>query len=87
MALNPENVPASLRKLIPLAEKFGISDDLDREILVRASSAHDIELLKKAIIDHDDELDLWLVGEEASSSNPSDEYVAFSAMRMAADYA
>jgi hypothetical protein len=37
------------------------------------------------IIDVDDALDEWFAGPEADDPHPSDEYVAFSAMRMVAD--
>lgn len=38
-----------------------------------------------AINRYEDELDDWLAGPEADSPAPSAEYIAFSAMRMAAD--
>jgi hypothetical protein len=34
----------------------------------------------------DDYLDAWLAGHEATAPAPSAEYIAFSAMRMAADF-
>ncbi|MDH3523869.1 MAG: hypothetical protein OES32_09810 [Acidobacteriota bacterium] len=85
--LNPENVPAGLRHLIPLAERFGILDDLDRENLVMSCAPKELEELKKAIEMHDDLLDLWLAGREAAGPEWSEEYLSFSAMRLAADLA
>jgi hypothetical protein len=38
------------------------------------------------VSDIDDQLDDWLAGDEAKSDSPSAEYIAFSAMRMAADF-
>jgi hypothetical protein len=85
--LDPMRVPATLRPLIPLAERFGVADDLVRERAIRAASSQERYDLVAAVRENDDALDSWLAGPEASGPNFSDEYVAFSAMRMAADYA
>lgn len=85
--LDSSQVPAGLRHLIPLAERYGITDDFDREALVTASSPEEIAALKAVVARHDDELDDWLAGPEADEPPYSDEYLAFSAMRMAADFA
>jgi hypothetical protein len=85
--LDPEKVPPGLRHLIPLAERFGIADDRDRDRLVRASSPEVLADLKRLVERHDDDLDDWLAGPEADGPEFSEEYVAFSAMRMAADFA
>ncbi|MBO0699086.1 MAG: hypothetical protein J2P46_11885 [Zavarzinella sp.] len=85
--LDPDKVPLGLRHLIPLAQRYGITDDLDRERLVRASSPEQIADLKAAIARHDDEMDEWLAGPEADEPPFTMEYLAFSAMRMAADFA
>ena len=83
--IDPDRVPAVLHALIPYAEFWGIADDWARENIT-AKAPHDIqEDLKEAIASFDDELDDWLAGAEADSPSPSQEYVAFSAMRMAAD--
>jgi len=42
--------------------------------------------LKATIMEFDHSLDDWLAGPEADSPTPSKEYIAFSAMRMAAYY-
>jgi hypothetical protein len=83
--LSAEKVPDSLRGLIPLAEKWGISDDMFRADALRRASPSDIAELKRIIAEHDDLLDDWLAGPEAQDPNPSKEYLAFSNMRMAAD--
>ena len=80
------DVPKNLRDLIPYASFWGLADDLEREQLAEKAPEHLKKSLQKLIADNDDALDDWLAGEEASSPNPSDAYVAFSAMRMAADY-
>jgi len=85
--LNPSRIPEELHGLITLAEKFGVSDDCTRERLVKNSSASEIRELKSAICANEDALDNWLAGPEAQGSVFSDEYIAFSAMRMATDYA
>lgn len=85
--LDPRRVPEGLRTLIPLAECFGIADDVARERLVRAASAQERDALIAAVRNNEDALDSWLAGPEASRTEFSDEYIAFTAMRMAADYA
>ncbi|AMR67884.1 hypothetical protein [Aquipseudomonas alcaligenes] len=85
--INRNRVPAELHQLLPLAEKFGVADDLLRENLVKASSAEEIKELKSRVFAFEDALDKWLAGAEAEGPEFSVEYIAFSAMRMAADYA
>ncbi|MBR7745779.1 hypothetical protein [Undibacterium baiyunense] len=86
MKLNTEHIPESLRVLIPLAERWGISDDSKRIKLIERANVADRVELKTIIGKYDDELDKWLADAEASGSEFSNEYIAFSAMRMAADY-
>lgn len=83
--LHPKRVPEALRALIPLAEKFGISDDLIRDDLFAKTPKRELSKLKKTLAEHDDLLDEWLAGPEADGPEFSDEYVAFSAMRMGVD--
>jgi hypothetical protein len=85
--LDPLRVPERLRPLMSFAERFGVADDVARERLVRAASSQDRDALVAAVRENDDVLDSWLAGPEASGPDFSDEYIAFSAMRMAADYA
>jgi hypothetical protein len=85
--LNPGNVPEGLRHLIPYAELWGVGDDLIRDDMVRSAPKEAIDELKRIVEDHDDLLDEWLAGPEADSADPSPEYLAFSAMRMASDFA
>jgi hypothetical protein len=87
LVVNLKNVPSELHYLIPLARYFGIPDDYAREAKVKSASPEMLEQLREAILKHNDVLDAWLAGLEASGPNFSDEYVMFSAMRMAADYA
>ena len=84
--VDPRNVPRGLRPFIPYAQLWGISDDYDREQFVMTAPKIATEDLVAIVRSIDDELDEWLAGEEALSDSPSNEYVAFSAMRMAADF-
>lgn len=85
--LHPENVPEPLRHLIPLAELWGVSDDLIRADMVRKAPRAAVDDLRRIIEEHDDVLDDWLAGPEARGPKYSAEYTAFSAMRMAVDFA
>jgi|688.fasta_scaffold545770_2 hypothetical protein len=85
LSLRSENVPKSLQKLIPIAERWGISDDLLRQDARRTATPAELKYLM-AVIDHfDDALDDWLAGPEAALPIQSAEYLAFSNMRIAAD--
>lgn len=68
-----------------MAEEFGISDDGYRWERIEKANLEEIDALRKVIEEKDDELDLWLAGLEADGQNFSNEYIAFSALRMAAD--
>ena len=85
--IDPLRVPTALRHLIPLAQKFGATDELAREAIVSSASKAEIEALKQAVQANDALLDAWLAGPEATGPCFSNEYIAFSAMRMAADSA
>jgi hypothetical protein len=85
--LDPTRVPEQFRGLIPLAERWGIGDDLVREdCVMKATEAELTELLSIGSV-YDAMLTEWLVGPESYSPNPTDEYVAFSCLGMAWDLA
>ncbi len=84
--LDPERVPLALRGLIPHAEVWGIKDDLVRDDFVRRAPEEAIEELKRIIELYEDPLDEWLAGPEVDGPHHTEEYLAFSAMRMAADF-
>ena len=84
--LDQRKVPEEFWPLLPYAEFWGVADDLTREILVKQAPADVQHNLKEAVAAFDNALDEWLAGPEADDPNPSDEYIAFSAMRMAAYY-
>jgi hypothetical protein len=87
MGLRPSKIPVQLHHLIGLAEKFGLADDKAREDVVANSSMEERHSMKDAVEKYDDEFDFWLAGPEAAGPEYSDEYIAFSALRMAADLA
>jgi hypothetical protein len=83
--LNPKRVPESLRELIPLAERFGIPDDLIRDDLFDKTPKRELSKLKRTLAECDHLLNEWLAGPEADGPRFSEEYIAFSAMRMGVD--
>ncbi len=85
LTLSPDNVPEALHGLMPLAARWGISDDILRSDARRRASTDEVDYLKSAVAHFDDALDEWLAGSEAQSERPTIEYLAFSNMRMAAD--
>jgi hypothetical protein len=84
--LDRGKVPEMFWPLLPYAEFWGVADDLMRENLVKGAPADARQDLKEAVALFDLAMDDWLAGPEADDTRPSDEYVAYSAMRMAADY-
>jgi len=83
--LNPSAVPPALRPLIPLAEQFGVSDDLIREDIVSKTPAGELAAMQAAVQALADAFDEWLAGPEAKGPKFSAEYIAFTSLRMAAD--
>lgn len=85
IVLDPAGVPAALRHLIPLAERFGVSDGLIRDDILAKTSADELEAMSRSVRAHDADLDEWLAGPEADGPEFSREYIAFSSLRIAAD--
>lgn len=85
--LDPSKVPQGMRLLLPYAEFWGILDDWSREDLVAAAPVEVRKNLATIVTRFGGQFDDWLAGPEADSEVFSDEYVAFSALRMAADVA
>jgi hypothetical protein len=85
--LDSSRVPQELRLLLPYAEFWGILDDWSREDLVAAAPVEVRKNLATIVTRFGGQFDDWLAGPEADSEVFSDEYVAFSALRMAADFA
>lgn len=82
--VNKSHVPRQFWPLLPYAEFWGIADDWTREELVASAPLDVRENLRQVVAAFDSALDEWLAGPAADESDPSDEYVAFSAMRIAA---
>jgi hypothetical protein len=88
MKLRPENVPHSLLHLLPLAEKWGIGDDFEREEAINNASKEELIFLIHSIDDiSDEDLFGWLAGKESINPNPSPEYIAITCLTMAIDSA
>jgi hypothetical protein len=87
LQLERRNIPQTLWPLLAYAEFWGVADDLTREQLVEHAPAEVRHNLKQAVASLNGDLDKWLAGPEADDPHPTDEYVAYSAMRIAADYA
>lgn len=86
--LRPDAVPSAVRSLLPLARGWGISDDGYRDSAVAEADAETLAALVAAVDAVDDAaLYGWLAGAEASSRRPSAEYVAVTALTIAADQA
>ena len=83
--LDAGKVPVALRHLIPLAERFGISDDLIRQDILAGTTTEELEAMRQAVRPHEDAFDAWLAGPEADGPGFSNEYIAFTCLRMAAD--
>ncbi len=85
--LDASLVPERFRSWIPLAERWGVGDDLIREDCVNTATLKELsELLEFGDV-YDSVLDEWLAGPESESTTPSEEYCAFTCLGMAWDLA
>ena len=86
--LDPGRVPTAVRPLLPLARRWGISDDGYRADAVRTATRAELASLVDVVDGSSGpDLDAWLIGPEATSDAPSHEYVAITCLTMAADHA
>lgn len=86
--LDSTKVPVALISLLPIAEKWGVGDDIEREQALSAASRQELELLVHSIDEvRDEDLFGWLSGSESYSAKPSNEYVALTALTMSIDFA
>ena len=85
VTLDLGKVPAALHCLVPLAERFGVPDDLIRQGVLAKATDGDLETMRQTVQSAEDALDSWLAGPEAGGPSYSAEYIAFSCLRMAAD--
>jgi hypothetical protein len=87
MNLDPTKIPSSLHSLLPYAERWGISDDYDRDTVIEEATADERTELIHCADAFETELFGWLAGPESALSPPSREYVAFTNLILAIDYA
>jgi hypothetical protein len=79
--LDAEQVPAELRHLVPMAERWGIGDDVDRNANVDGASAAEREELRAAVEPHHARITAWL--DSFGQGQMSDEAAAFMYMQLA----
>lgn len=79
--LNPEQVPEDLRHLVPLAEKWGIGDDVDRNAKVERATPAERSELRAAITPVSSRITTWL--DSFGKGAMSDEAAAFMYMQLA----
>jgi hypothetical protein len=86
--LDINKFPHALISLLPMAEKWGIGDDYEREAVVKNAAVKDLESLIHCI-DNISDADFydWLSGPESFNPKPSNEYLALTALTMAIDSA
>lgn len=82
--LNPDKVPKALVPLLPMAEKWGIGDDYERENAIKHASREKLDELIHCLDGiGDEDLFGWLGGAESLNKKPTDEYLAFTCLTMA----
>ena len=79
--LDPQQVPAKLRPLVPLAERWGIRDDIDRKDKVERVTAAERKELETALDAHATEITAWL--DSFEEADLSKEAAAFKYMQLA----
>lgn len=85
--IDPSRVPVQFRRWIPLAERWGIGDDLIRDDSVHKATPDELSELLAFGDAYDSVLTEWLAGPDADSPPFSEEYVAFTCLGMAWDLA
>jgi hypothetical protein len=85
--LDPDKMPAAAHALIPLAERFGITDSGDRWHAVRVADPQTRKALTTLHHGIGSEFWEWLEGPESFSSDPTEEYLVMSALVMATEEA
>ena len=86
MPLDTSKIPPEVRVLLPLAEKWGVGDDLQRSIVIDSASKEELSDLFRAVRACP-ELFEWLAGPESYSTRSTEEYIVFSNLEVAYEYA
>jgi hypothetical protein len=81
--LQPEKVPQHLRHLIPLAEKWGIGDDVERGEFIDQVTAAERQALIQAIAPHQGAITAWL--DSFGTAPMTDEAAAFMYTQLAVE--
>ena len=81
--LDPAHVPAHLRHIVPLAEKWGIGDDIIRNDVIDKSSSVERRELHDALYEPFEDITVWLNSFAERSLSPEAE--AFMYMQSALD--
>jgi hypothetical protein len=79
--LNRERVPAELQDLVPMAERWGIGDDVERNSKVDRATPTEREALRMAIEPHQAGITAWL--DSFGKGQMSEEAAAFMYMQLA----
>lgn len=82
--LEAARVPEGLRDLVPLAEKWGIGDDVDRGEALSRSTAGERAELREAVNTHGAEITAWLDSFPSGAAMP-DEAAAFMFLQLAVE--
>lgn len=85
---DPQRVPKEIVQLLPMAERWGIADDFERELEVRKASMTDLRGLAECLdLIEQDSLSDWLCGSESYATKPTKEYIAITCLTMAVESA
>jgi RimJ/RimL family protein N-acetyltransferase len=85
--LSPLRLPSDLRRLLPLAQRWGILDSYELREAISLAPLTELSELVRAVDDAGDSLTGWLDDIESFTARPPDEYVALAAMTHAAQSA
>ena len=81
--LDPAQVPDQLRDLVPLAQRWGIGDDIIRDDLHEQASQEEIQSLRESLDGRTRAIDQWL--DTFAEGQMSEEAAAFMYMREGLD--
>lgn len=88
MGLDPTNVHSTLVPLLPMAERWGIGDDIDRDVAVANASVEELRELADCLDDPETGILLeWLTGPESQREPLTKEYCALTCLVMAVQQA